>query len=88
MLAYDISVLLRESSTLDTRPVEAVCKFPSYYDGSWYHRASGKDTDVQIRPSEGTWADNQAGLRRCKEVHMHVRQEDSEGANYTMLLQS
>lgn len=68
--------------------VQAVCKFPKYYDGSWYHRGSGKDTDVQIKPAELKWVDNQGGDRKCRESYMHPKQEKSEGANYTMLLQS
>ena len=68
--------------------VKAACDFPSYYDGTWYHRGGGKDTNVQINPTEKKWVDNQGSYRTCIESYMHPKEEVSEGANYTMLLQS
>ncbi|KAI8773700.1 uncharacterized protein LOC106065122 isoform X1 [Biomphalaria glabrata] len=63
--------------------VRAACLFPSYYDGSWYHRESGSDTNLIISSSRGTWDTN----RECYQLYMHPKTiAGGEGQNATLLL--
>ncbi|CAL1544749.1 unnamed protein product [Lymnaea stagnalis] len=63
---------------------KSVCQFPSYYDGSWYHRDSGSDTNLIISATSGTWGVD----RECFQKVDHDKIITSDGVNATILLKT